>query len=300
MVDRFTRWPEVVPMVDSTAETVAHAFITAWVSRFGVPTLITTDQGRQFESSLWSQLMQILGTHRIWTTAYPPLANGLVEQLHRQLKASIKCLPSPHNWISGLPWILLGIRTAFKEDIGYSSAELVYGTTLRVPGELVSPHFSPVPDPASYAATLRSAMQSIKAIPPRSHLRPSHLPKVLFSSTHVFVRHDAVRTSLQNLYDGPYKIIKRGNKSFKLLINGRHVQVSIDRLKPSFLDIVSRESASSPIPNTPVIDTPIHFLPALPLHILLPQPPTSVSHDPQTTTWSGRQVHWPRHLDSYC
>ena len=210
-------------MVDSTAETVAHTFVTAWVSRFGVPTLITTDQGRQFESSLWSQLMQILGTHCIQTTAYPPLANGLVERLHRQLKASIKCLPSPHNWISGLPWILLGIHTAFKEDIGCSSAELVYGTTLHVPGELVSPHFSPVPDPASYAATLRSAMQSIKAIPPRSHLRPSHLPNVLFSSTHVFVRHDAVRTSLQNLYDGPYKIIKRGNKSFKLLINGRHV-----------------------------------------------------------------------------
>ena len=123
MVDRFTRWPEVVP-----AETVAHAFVTTWVSRFGVPTLITTDQGRQFESSLWSQLMKILGTHRIRTTAYHPIANGVVEQLHRQFKASIKCLHSPHDWILGLPWILLCIRTAFKEDIGYSSAELVYGT----------------------------------------------------------------------------------------------------------------------------------------------------------------------------
>ena len=105
MVDRFTQWPEVVPMVDSTAETVAHAFVTASVSRFGVPTLITTDQGRQFESSLWSQLMQILGTHHIRTTAYHPIANGLVERLHRLLKASIKCLPSPHDWISGLSWI---------------------------------------------------------------------------------------------------------------------------------------------------------------------------------------------------
>ena len=112
-----------------------------------------------------------------------PIANGLVERLHQQLKASIKCLPSPHDWISGLPWILLGIHTAYKEDIGCSSAELVYGTTLCVPGELVSPHFSPVPDPASYAATLRSAMQSIKAIPPRSHSCPSHLPDALFSST---------------------------------------------------------------------------------------------------------------------
>ena len=100
--------------------------------------------------------------------------------------------------------------------------------TLRIPGELVSPHPTPIPDPESYATTLRSAMQSVKAIPPRPHSRPSHLPSALFSKTHVFVRHDAVRASLQNPYDGPFKVIKRGDKSFKLLVNGRHVHVSID------------------------------------------------------------------------
>uniref|UniRef100_A0A1X7TW34 Integrase catalytic domain-containing protein n=1 Tax=Amphimedon queenslandica TaxID=400682 RepID=A0A1X7TW34_AMPQE len=103
MVDRFTRWPEVVPLQDATAETVALGFITAWVSRFGVPSLITMDQERQFESSIWSQLMRILGTQRIRTTAYHPIANGLVERLHCQLKAAIKCLPSPTDWVSGLP-----------------------------------------------------------------------------------------------------------------------------------------------------------------------------------------------------
>ena len=98
--------------------------------------LITTDEGEQFESSLLSQLMTILGTQCTRTTSYRPIANGLVERLHRQLKAAIKCLPNPNDWISGLHWILLGIRTAFKEDIGCSSAELFYGTTLHIPGEL--------------------------------------------------------------------------------------------------------------------------------------------------------------------
>ena len=118
------------------AETVTQEFIFNWVSHIGVPMLITTDEGKQFKSSLWSQLMKILDTQRTRTTTYHPIANGLVERLHRQIKVAIKCLPNPNDWISGLHWILLGIHTALKEDIGCSSAELVYGTTLRIPGEL--------------------------------------------------------------------------------------------------------------------------------------------------------------------
>ena len=64
--------------------------------------------------------MKTLGTQHTRTAGYHPIANGLVERLHGQLKAAIKCLPNPNEWISGLTWILLGIRTGFKEDIGCS------------------------------------------------------------------------------------------------------------------------------------------------------------------------------------
>lgn len=60
-IDPFTCWPEAIPLTTTTSEAVAHAFISGWISQFGVPSSIVTDRGRQFESQLWSNLMALLG-----------------------------------------------------------------------------------------------------------------------------------------------------------------------------------------------------------------------------------------------
>ena len=89
MVDRFTRWPEAIPMPDATVKTCARAFLFNWVARFGVPADISTDRGPQFTAHLWDMLVHLLGVRLYRTCAYHPQANGLVERFHRHFKERV-------------------------------------------------------------------------------------------------------------------------------------------------------------------------------------------------------------------
>ncbi|XP_064479987.1 uncharacterized protein LOC135393503 [Ornithodoros turicata] len=236
MIDRFSRWLEAVPLPDITAEQVARAFASSWISRYGAPLRLTTDRDRQFESRLFRSLVTHLGSKHIRTTAYQPAANGLVERCHRQLKAAIRPYPSPNDWTEHLPFILLGLRSVFRDDLGCTAAELLYGTTLRLPGDFFSSSPHDAEPTVEFVERIRRSMAQLCPTAKRaSASRPTYIPKELQTTKFVFLRHDAVRKPLQRPNDGPYEVIERGPATFKLKIGDRLDTVTLDRLKPAFV-----------------------------------------------------------------
>ena len=113
--------------------------------------------------------------------------------------ALLKTHPNAIHWTQSLPLVLLGIRTTIKSDLHCTTAELVYGTTLRLPGEfLVTSNLKTTPDPSTYLTRLKSIMQHTTPAPLRPHpATKSYVSDELLRCTHVFVRHDAIRKPLQ-------------------------------------------------------------------------------------------------------
>ena len=235
MVDRFTLWPEAIPMEDSSTESCARALIRHWIARFGIPDDLTSDRGPQFTSHLWAALNNLLGISASTTTAYHPQANGMVERFHRHLKTSLKARLSNPNWMDELPLVLLGIRSIWREDIGSSSADLVYGTGLHVPGEFLSPSKTRPSPPTEFLQHLQDTMRTALPTPPKFHGgQPTYKPHNLAATGFVYVRHDAHRGPLQRPYKGPFKILETAKKHFILDIDGRRDTVSVDRLKIAY------------------------------------------------------------------
>ncbi|XP_064485435.1 uncharacterized protein LOC135397766 [Ornithodoros turicata] len=145
-----------------------------------------------------------------------------------------------------LPLVLLGIRTALKEDLACTVSELVYGTTLRLPGDFFPPTDRPPPDYTTYALRLRTLMNSLSPTPTRAaEPKSPFVPPDLDTATHVFLRHDAVRKPLQPPY-GPFRVLSRSDSHFTGQLPSRQEVVAKARLKSANL-----ESGTTPAPPAP-------------------------------------------------
>jgi hypothetical protein len=231
VLDRTTRWPEAIPLAAVTAADCAAGFFHGWVQRFGLPATITSDRGPQFASSLWSALCSLLNIIHLQTTSYHPQANGAVERFHRRLKDALRARTAGADWHAHLPWVLLGIRSAWRENSSFSPAEAVFRAQLVLPGQFLN---SPEPSSPTF---LQELQRTLNNRPPPSadhHNRPGplSLPEELLLTRFVQVRRDGAQPPLSPMYDGPYLVLERSLRFFKIQVGTRQDTVSTLRLKP--------------------------------------------------------------------
>ena len=261
-VDRTTRWVTATPMQEVTAEAAAAAFLSGWVAHHGPPVIMITDQGRQFESQAWRDLLDFLGTRRHRTTAYHPQANGMVERAHRRLKEALRAV-QPAQWVDALPIILLSIRATEKEDLGHAPAELVYGEDLRLPGQFDT-KTSALPA-LTFLPTLKQVVRDMRPNPPRTTTSPqTYFPTALREATAVFLRRDAQISPLQPKYSGPHEVLNRGEKHVTIKVHGRPYVAAWERVKVAVTETDRPTPAASRPPHahpTPTASRPPHAHP---------------------------------------
>ena len=133
--DYFTKWTEAIPLENLEAKTVARALIDNFITRFGVPLFIHTDQGASFES----QLFQVLGIKKTRTTKARPQSDGMIERANRTILNMLSAFVSEHqkDWDEYVPLVMMAYRSSVHESTGISASKMTFGHEIRLPIDMV-------------------------------------------------------------------------------------------------------------------------------------------------------------------
>nr|CAH8829254.1 unnamed protein product [Trichobilharzia regenti] len=280
MVDYFTKWCEAVPLQQQDALTIGRAFIDNWVSRFGAPLYLHSDQGAAFESLLISHICNAFGIRKTHTTPYHPQGNGLVERTNRTIKHLLRAFlhNAPENtWDDVLPQCLLAYRSSVHSSTGFSPALLLFGHELRLPVEIRTPllPYEKI-DCIPYVRNLRHHLDTAYNLT-RRHLQSSsqhqksnydrfaHGP-TYSPGDYVWLHRPSVPAgSCPKFYapwKGPYEIVQHRPPTTYVLRNLRRPQENLisahyNQLKPHCPPAVKEPSTSSqPPPATTYFEVP--------------------------------------------
>ena len=113
------------------------------------------DQGRDFESAVFSEMCSLLGIKKTRTTPLHPPSDGMVERFNRTLEAQLSKFVSDHqtDWDQHVPLLMTAYRTAMHETLGNTPAKLMLGRDLHLPVDLLTgrPNDEPVSEVTDYA-----------------------------------------------------------------------------------------------------------------------------------------------------
>ena len=251
--DYFSRWMEAIPLPNQEAATVACHLIDEVFMRFSVPEQLHSDQGRQFESQLISEVCKALHIKKTRTTPYHPQCDGLVERFNRTLlnMLATHCTDHPWDWEQHIRKVCMAYNTSVNATTGYTPFYLMFGRQARLPVDVMygnTPTDSQ--SPSEYAVNLKkqltAAYETVRNTCKSQHERQKELydRKIpgdpYMAGDWVWVLNPKVpKNSTRKLFhpwQGPYKIVKKISECVYRIqaLNGarRRQVVHFNRLKP--------------------------------------------------------------------
>ena len=129
-----TRFPEAIPLRNIKTKSIVKALIK-FFTFVGLPKSVQSDQGSNFMSGIFQQVMHELGIKQCRSSAYHPESQGALERSHQTLKNMIRsyCFDTKKDWDEGIHLLLFAVRESVQESLGFSPFELVFGHSVRGP-----------------------------------------------------------------------------------------------------------------------------------------------------------------------
>ena len=139
VVDHFTIHKEAYALPDQEAVTIARDFLNEFISHFGVPYIIHTDQGANFESNIFKELFQLLNIKKTRTSPYHPQCDGLVERINRTLieLLALNVANPTENWDLNLGIVLIAYQSAVQSSTGFTPHFMLFGRKMRLPLDIM-------------------------------------------------------------------------------------------------------------------------------------------------------------------
>lgn len=164
--DYFTKWVTAVPLPNHTAKSVAEALVVHFISYFGVPQELHTDQGKDFESQLFTELCELLGTKKTKTTIYHPQSDGMVERYNRVLGDMLAKFVSDHekDWHEFLPFLCMAYRATPHSSTGMTPNLMMLGREVVLPVDLqcgAIPGATDKEQKSAYVERLRECLRDV-------------------------------------------------------------------------------------------------------------------------------------------
>ena len=135
IIDHFSKMCLLIPIRNAEAKTVCKAFFVHWVSLFGAPIEIISDNGSSFKNNLKTEFSKLLGIKEVFSMPYYPQANGLVQRLFRTAKSMIRVSVNENKkeWDEVLPVINMALMNSVAQSTKYAPFEVVFGKRARLP-----------------------------------------------------------------------------------------------------------------------------------------------------------------------